>query len=45
LNSEQPHPARCGRVKERMKPQDIEDLKELIEFLKKYQVAEFDLDR
>jgi acetyl-CoA carboxylase biotin carboxyl carrier protein len=28
-----------------MKPQDIEDLKELIEFLKKYQVAEFDLDR
>ncbi len=28
-----------------MKPQDIEDLKELIEFLKQYQVAEFDLDR
>ncbi len=28
-----------------MKPQDIEDLKQLIEFLKKYQVAEFDLDR
>ena len=28
-----------------MKPQDIEDLKELIEFLKHYQVAEFDLDR
>jgi acetyl-CoA carboxylase biotin carboxyl carrier protein len=28
-----------------MKPQDIADLKELIEFLKKYQVAEFDLDR
>ena len=28
-----------------MKPQDIQDLKELIEFLKHYQVAEFDLDR
>ena len=28
-----------------MKPQDIQDLKELIEFLKAYQVAEFDLDR
>jgi acetyl-CoA carboxylase biotin carboxyl carrier protein len=28
-----------------MKPQDIEDLKQLIEFLKAYQVAEFDLDR
>lgn len=28
-----------------MKPQDIKDLKELIEFLKQYQVAEFDLDR
>jgi len=28
-----------------MKPQDIEDLKQLIEFLKHYQVAEFDLDR
>jgi acetyl-CoA carboxylase biotin carboxyl carrier protein len=28
-----------------MKPQDIKDLQELIEFLKKYQVAEFDLDR
>jgi acetyl-CoA carboxylase biotin carboxyl carrier protein len=28
-----------------MKPQDIQDLKELIEFLKSYQVAEFDLDR
>ena len=28
-----------------MKPQDIADLKQLIEFLKKYQVAEFDLDR
>lgn len=28
-----------------MKNQDIEDLKQLIEFLKKYQVAEFDLDR
>ncbi|MGB8261130.1 MAG: acetyl-CoA carboxylase, biotin carboxyl carrier protein, partial [Terracidiphilus sp.] len=28
-----------------MKPQDIEDLKQLIEFLKAYQVSEFDLDR
>ncbi len=28
-----------------MKPQDIEDLKQLIEFLKAHQVAEFDLDR
>ena len=28
-----------------MKPQDIKDLQELIEFLKIYQVAEFDLDR
>jgi len=28
-----------------MKPQDIEDLRQLIEFLKHYQVAEFDLDR
>src|SRR5579871_3649387 len=28
-----------------MKPQDIKDLQELIEFLKQHQVAEFDLDR
>jgi acetyl-CoA carboxylase biotin carboxyl carrier protein len=28
-----------------MKPQDIQDLKELIEFLKEHQVAEFDVDR
>lgn len=28
-----------------MKQQDIEDLKQLIEFLKQYQIAEFDLDR
>jgi acetyl-CoA carboxylase biotin carboxyl carrier protein len=28
-----------------MKPQDIEDLKQLIDFLKEHQVAEFDLDR
>src|SRR6202012_5749189 len=34
-----------GKVKERMKPQDIQDLKQLIEFLKQYQLAEFDLDR
>jgi acetyl-CoA carboxylase biotin carboxyl carrier protein len=28
-----------------MKPEDIQDLKQLIEFLKENQVAEFDLDR
>jgi acetyl-CoA carboxylase biotin carboxyl carrier protein len=28
-----------------MKPQDIADLKQLIEFLKEHQVADFDLDR
>ena len=28
-----------------MKPQEIDDLKQLIEFLKEYGVAEFDLDR
>lgn len=28
-----------------MKPQDIADLKQLIEFLKEHEVAEFDLDR
>jgi acetyl-CoA carboxylase biotin carboxyl carrier protein len=28
-----------------MKPQDIQDLKQLIDFLKQNQVAEFDLDR
>ena len=28
-----------------MKPEDIADLKQLIEFLKEYQVSEFDLDR
>ena len=28
-----------------MKQQDIEDLKQLIEFLKQHQIAEFDLDR
>ena len=38
-------PLRWVRVKERMKPQDVADLKQLIEFLKEYQVAEFDLDR
>jgi acetyl-CoA carboxylase biotin carboxyl carrier protein len=30
---------------ERMKPEDIEELTQLIEFLKAHQVAEFDLDR
>ena len=34
-----------GSAKERMNPQDFKDLKQLIEFLKEYQVAEFDLDR
>jgi acetyl-CoA carboxylase biotin carboxyl carrier protein len=28
-----------------MKPQDIEDLRQLIEFLKQHQVSEFDIDR
>ncbi len=28
-----------------MKPQDIEDLKQLVEFLRENQIAEFDLDR
>ena len=28
-----------------MKPEDVDDLKQLIEFLKEYQVAEFDLAR
>src|ERR1700684_413171 len=28
-----------------MKPQDIADLKQLIEFLKEHQVAEFEVDR
>jgi acetyl-CoA carboxylase biotin carboxyl carrier protein len=28
-----------------MKPEDIEELRQLIEFLKAHQVAEFDLDR
>jgi acetyl-CoA carboxylase biotin carboxyl carrier protein len=28
-----------------MKPQDMKDLRELIELLKQYQVAEFDIDR
>lgn len=35
----------AGKTKGRMKPEDIEDLKQLIEFLKENQVAEFDLDR
>src|SRR5258708_34043173 len=34
-----------GRLKERMKNEDIQDLKQLIEFLKEHEVAEFDLDR
>jgi acetyl-CoA carboxylase biotin carboxyl carrier protein len=32
-------------VKERMKQQDIEDLRQLIEFLKLHGVSEFDVDR
>jgi len=31
--------------KDRMKQQDIEDLRQLIEFLKQHQVSEFDIDR
>ena len=34
-----------GRAKERMKKEDIADLKQLIEFLKEHGVGEFDLDR
>ena len=34
-----------GESKGRMKQQDIEDLRQLIEFLKQQQVAEFDIDR
>ena len=34
-----------GQSKGRMKQQDIEDLRQLIEFLKQHQVAEFDIDR
>lgn len=41
----EPDPRKRGRAKERMKQQDLEDLRQLIEFLKSYQVAEFDLDR
>ncbi len=34
-----------GALKERMKQQDIDDLRQLIEFLKQHGVAEFDVDR
>ena len=34
-----------GKVKERMKPEDVDDLKQLVEFLKENGVAEFSLDR
>jgi acetyl-CoA carboxylase biotin carboxyl carrier protein len=37
--------ARQTKVKERMKQQDIEDLRQLIEFLKQHGVSEFDVDR
>jgi acetyl-CoA carboxylase biotin carboxyl carrier protein len=37
--------ASAASDKERMKPEDIQDLKELIEFLKQHGVAEFDVDR
>jgi acetyl-CoA carboxylase biotin carboxyl carrier protein len=33
------------KAKERMKQEDIEDLRQLIEFLKQHGVAEFDVDR
>src|ERR1700722_2469349 len=32
-------------LKERMNPQDLKDLKQLVEFLKEHQVGEFDLER
>ena len=41
----EPNPLGRGRAKERMKQQDLDDLKQLIEFLKSYQVAEIDQDR
>ena len=37
--------AERGEQKGRMKPQDIEELRQLIDFLKEHQVAEFDIDR
>ncbi len=37
--------ARHTRAKERMKQQDIDDLRQLIEFLKQHGVSEFDVDR
>jgi acetyl-CoA carboxylase biotin carboxyl carrier protein len=39
------HRLREVEVKERMKQQDIEDLRQLIEFLKSHGVSEFDVDR
>src|ERR1035438_4804996 len=45
MNIDLAPPARRLEIKDRMKSQDIADLKQLIEFLKEYQVAEFDLDR
>ena len=45
MNADKNPSGTLGRVKERMKPEDIEDLKQLIDFLKENQVAEFDLDR
>jgi acetyl-CoA carboxylase biotin carboxyl carrier protein len=48
MNLKKPVPRERGRVKERMNPlnpDDIEDLKQLIDFLKENQVGEFELDR
>src|ERR1035441_10327491 len=45
MNIDLAPPARQLEIKDRMKPQDIADLKQLIEFLKENKVAEFDLDR
>jgi acetyl-CoA carboxylase biotin carboxyl carrier protein len=39
------HWLRDVELKERMKQQDIEDLRQLIEFLKSHGVSEFDVDR
>ena len=39
------HRLREVEVKERMKQQDIEDLRQLIDFLKSHGVSEFDVDR
>ena len=45
INIDLAPPALRLEIKDGMKPQDIADLNQLIEFLKEHEVAEFDLDR